>query len=150
MKADRKTRARAKRLRRELTDAERILWSRLKERQLRNWQFRVQHPYSPYIPDFVCAPLRLIVEVDGATHSSLDEREHDERRRAFLEERGWTILRFWNHEVYTNLHGVLETIAARLPEKEARVRRSSRQAALRAGPLRHPASPDATSPNPSD
>jgi very-short-patch-repair endonuclease len=123
MKADPKTRARAKALRRELTDAERILWSRIKERKLRGWQFRVQHPYSPYIPDFVCAPLRLVIEVDGETHSSDDEREHDERRRKFLEEHGWTILRFWNHEIYTNLSGVLETILARLPERAARVRR---------------------------
>jgi very-short-patch-repair endonuclease len=125
MKADAKTRARAKALRRELTDAERILWSRLKGRQLRNWQFRVQHPYSPYIADFVCAPLKLIIEVDGATHASVEERAHDERRRAFLEARGWTILRFWNREIYTNLHGVLETILRRLPERP-RVRTTRR------------------------
>jgi very-short-patch-repair endonuclease len=120
MKARAVTRARAKALRAELTDAERILWSRLKGRQLRGWQFRVQHPVDPYILDFACVALKLAVEVDGATHGSVEERERDERRSAFLEGRGWSVVRVWNDDVYRNLNGVLETILMRLPPPPSR------------------------------
>jgi len=117
VRVGRGTLERARELRRRFTDAERILWSRLKGRQLQSWQFRAQHPVEPYILDFACVPLKLAVELDGETHSTLDERAHDERRRMFLEERGWTLLRFWNSEVYKNLEGVLSTISDRLPPK---------------------------------
>lgn len=117
MKTDWTTRQRAQKLRRELTDAERILWSRLKARQLGGWQFRIQHPISPYIVDFAVVPLRIAVELDGATHSTADERVHDERRRVFLERKEWTVLRFWNAEVYKNLNGVLRSISEVLPPK---------------------------------
>ncbi len=117
MKQDWQTRTRAQSLRRKFTDAERILWSRIKGKQRRGWQFRAQHPVSPYILDFAVVPQRIGVELDGATHSAPDERRHDERRQASLESRGWTILRFWNHEVYDNLDGVLRTIADVLPPK---------------------------------
>jgi very-short-patch-repair endonuclease len=118
VKQDWQTRTRAQALRGRLTDAERILWSRLKSRQMGDWQFRNQHPISPYIVDFAVVKLKLAIELDGATHSTADEREHDERRRRSLEARGWTVLRFWNSEVYDNLEGVLASIAARLPPKE--------------------------------
>ncbi len=117
MKQDWQTRQRAHSLRRELTDAERILWSRLKGRQLGGWQFRVQHPVSPYILDFAVVKLKLAIELDGATHSTIEERQGDDRRTASLEQRGWTVLRFWNAEVYDNLDGVLASIEARLPPR---------------------------------
>ena len=117
MRADQITRGRAKKLRRDLTDAERILWSRLKGKQLLGWQFRVQHPVPPYILDFACAPLRLGVELDGATHSTTEEREHDARRSAFLSQDGWELVRFRNADVYENLYGVIESIMMRLPPK---------------------------------
>ena len=118
MKQDWQTRTRAQTLRSHLTDAERILWSRLKSRQLGGWQFRNQHPISPYIVDFAVVKLKLAIELDGATHSTAEELERDERRRRSLEMRGWTVLRFWNAEVYDNLEGVLTSIAARLPPRE--------------------------------
>jgi len=118
MRSDPVTRRRAKELRRELTDAEGILWSRIKGRQLRGWQFRVQHPAPPYVLDFACIPLRLGIELDGATHSTDEERAHDERRRVYLLERGWKLVRFWNADVYDNLNGVLESILMRLPPKD--------------------------------
>jgi very-short-patch-repair endonuclease len=108
------TSKRAKALRRDLTDAERILWSRLKGRQL-GWQFRVQHPVGPYIADFACVRLKLIVEIDGATHSTSKERAHDEARTRCLETEGWALLRFWNDEVYRNLDGVMTAITGCLP-----------------------------------
>jgi very-short-patch-repair endonuclease len=117
VKQDWQTRIRAQSLRRKFTDAERILWSRLKGKQLCGWQFRAQHPISPYIVDFAVVPLRLAVELDGGTHSTPDERRHDERRRQSIEGRGWTIVRFWNSDVYDNLDGVLRSIGERLPPK---------------------------------
>jgi very-short-patch-repair endonuclease len=117
MKQDWLTRDRAQSLRRRFTDAERMLWSSLKGRQVGGWQFRAQHPVSPYIVDFAVVPLCLAVELDGATHSTPEEREHDERRRQSLESRGWTIVRFQNAEVYRNLDGVVMSIAERLPPK---------------------------------
>ncbi len=117
MKQDWQTRSRAQSLRRELTEAERILWSRLKGKQLGGWQFRAQHPVSPYILDFAVVRLKLAVEVDGATHSSIEERQHDERRRASLASRGWMILRFSNLEVRRNMEGVLRAIGEALPPK---------------------------------
>ena len=105
-------------MRRKLTDAETILWSRLKGRQMDGWHFRRQHPVGPFIADFACAARRLIVEVDGATHSTDAEIAHDRRRTAFLAEQGWTVLRFWNDEVYRNLDGVLMMISNCLPPKE--------------------------------
>lgn len=74
MKQDWQTRQRAKSPRRDFTAAERILWSRLQGRQLDGWQFRAQHPVSPYIVDFSVAPLKLAIELDGATHGSISER----------------------------------------------------------------------------
>lgn len=149
MKADPVTRVRAKRLRRELTDAERIVWSRIKEGKLRGWHFRCQHPVGPYILDFACVKLKLAVEIDGATHSTLPERLHDERRARYLAREGWVTVRFWNDEVYRSLHGVVESILARLPE--ARVRAARARRVGRAGPLRQARkSAPATSPSPSD
>lgn len=110
MRSNRKTRRRAKELRRPMTRAEVILWTRLQKRQVMGLHFRKQHPAGPYIADFACVETKLIVEVDGATHSTEDERAHDERRRQYLEAQGWTILRVWNDEVYRNENGVVETI----------------------------------------
>lgn len=117
MRSDYLTRSRARALREDFTEAERILWSRLKSKQLGGWQFRAQHPVSPYILDFAVVKLKLVIELDGATHSTADERKNDARRTAFLEAKGWTVLRFWNAEVYDNLDGVLTSIAARLPPR---------------------------------
>jgi very-short-patch-repair endonuclease len=105
-----KTLKQARRLRTTLTRPETILWTRLKSRRLDGHQFRKQHPIGPYIADFACIPHRLVIELDGATHSTPDELSHDETRRRFIEAEGWTILRFWNREVYENEDGVLATI----------------------------------------
>ena len=117
LKASPVTRGRAKVLRAEFTDAERMLWSRIKGRKLMGWQFRAQHPVDPYILDFACVPLKLAIELDGATHSSVEERAHDARRLAFLEAHEWRVVRFWNEDVYRNLDGVMESIMERLPPK---------------------------------
>jgi very-short-patch-repair endonuclease len=100
----------AKVLRARMTDAEVILWSRLRRNAIEGRHFRRQHPIGPYVAAFVCLPLRLIVEVDGATHGTDEEILHDRRRDAYLRDRGFVVLRFWNQEIYENLDGVLQKI----------------------------------------
>jgi lysyl-tRNA synthetase class 2 len=103
---------RARRLRREQTDAERILWSRLRDRRLNGLKFKRQVPIDRYIADFCCADVRLIVELDGGHHSANEEA--DAKRTAVLESCGYLVLRYWNNDVTKNLDGVLEDIVATL------------------------------------
>ena len=102
---------RANSLRRDLTDGEKKLWRLLRSRQLDGAKFRRQQPIGPFIVDFVCHERRLIVEADGGQHS---ESASDARRTAFLESKGYRVLRFWNNDILTNLDGVAEIIAATL------------------------------------
>ena len=106
-------------LRRGQTDAEKALWARLENRQLDGVKFRRQQPLGPYIVDFVSLERRIIVEVDGGQNnepspfSSEGEgggRKRDEERTAWLEKRGYQVLRFWNNEVLMNMEAVLERI----------------------------------------
>jgi primosomal protein N' (replication factor Y) len=94
-------------MRREPTEAEKRLWSLLRGNRLGGWSFRRQHPVPPYIVDFACVDAKLIVEADGGQHA---ESERDHRRDAFLEGRGWRVLRFWNNEVLNNTEGVAVVI----------------------------------------
>jgi very-short-patch-repair endonuclease len=109
--ANRTKTAKARRLRRAQTDAERKLWYRLSNRQLARHKFVRQDPIGPYIADFVCRESRLVVELDGSQHA---ESAHDRVRDAFLVERGYRVLRFWNHEVMKSPDSVLDTIFAAL------------------------------------
>jgi very-short-patch-repair endonuclease len=109
---------RARQLRRAQTDVERKLWYRVRNRQLEGFKFVRQEPVGPYIADFACRELRLIVELDGGQHA---ESEHDRVRDAYLASRGFRVLRFWNHEINENLEGVLETIVLALNANQAAV-----------------------------
>ena len=113
---EKKTVAKARALRRTMTKAEVILWQNLRARQLGGFKFRRQVPVGPFIADFACVEGCLIVEVDGGTHSEPDEVARDARRTAFLEQRGWRVLRIWNSDVYENLPGVLENILDQLQQ----------------------------------
>ena len=114
IKANPTTRKRAQALRRTLTDAERILWSKLKGRQVNGWHFRNQHPVGPYIADFVCVKASLIIEVDGPSHTEDDRIAHDSHRTAYLHQQGWSVHRVWNIDIYNNLNAVLDGIHALL------------------------------------
>jgi very-short-patch-repair endonuclease len=98
---------RACELRRDATDAERRLWSALRDRRLRGYRFRRQHSIGDFIVDFACTRHRLIVEADGGQHSDNDA---DLRRTAWLESEGWRVLRFWNNDALANTDVVVETI----------------------------------------
>jgi very-short-patch-repair endonuclease len=102
----------ARDLRRAPTNAERKLWHALRAHRLAGLSFRRQAPCGPFIADFFCAEARLVVEVDGATHSSDEEVTHDRRRDAWFAARGYRILRVTNEDVYRHLDGVCETILA--------------------------------------
>src|SRR4030088_3160169 len=102
--------ARARRLRRDSTDVEMRLWQKLRNRQL-GMDFRRQHPAGNFYLDFYAPALRLAVELDGGQHA--EQMDADQRRTRWLEDRGVTVLRFWNSDVSQNLPGVLETIAAK-------------------------------------
>jgi very-short-patch-repair endonuclease len=97
----------AKKLRTTITDAERKLWSLLRNRQLLAFKFVRQLPIGRYIADFACREAALIVEIDGGQH---DGSERDIERTGFLNQEGYSVLRFWNNEVLGNPDGVLETI----------------------------------------
>jgi very-short-patch-repair endonuclease len=102
---------RARALRRAATPAERILWSALRQLELEG-HFRRQAPIGPYFADFVHHGARLVVELDGEQHGYEEGLKHDAMRSAHLEGAGYRVLRFWNHEVRENLHGVVETVLA--------------------------------------
>jgi crossover junction endodeoxyribonuclease RuvC len=100
--------ARARRSRRDSTDVEKLLWRKLRDRQLDDVKFRRQEPILGFTVDFVCHELRLVVELDGGQHSSRSEQ--NAQRTGVLEQAGFRVLRFWNNDVIENIDGVLEAI----------------------------------------
>jgi very-short-patch-repair endonuclease len=102
---------RAKQLRHHQTNAETVLWHRLRAGRLAGYRFRRQHPIGPYVVDFVCLEAKLVIEVDGPTH---DDRQRDQRRDRDLASRGYSTLRFWNNDLYENIDGVIEMILNQL------------------------------------
>jgi very-short-patch-repair endonuclease len=106
--------ARARSLRASQTSAEAKLWQALRNRRLARWKFRRQHPIDRYIVDFVTLDGRLIVEVDGVTHSTPAEIKRDQVRTKVLEACGFLVVRVSNTDVYENLEGVLEMIETSL------------------------------------
>ncbi len=105
---------RARTLREDQSRAEMLLWRALRGRGLAGHKFVRQLPIGPYFADFACRESKLVVEVDGATHSTDEEQSYDAGREAFLNEQGYRVARFTNEEIYRNLDGVLQTIFAKL------------------------------------
>ncbi len=101
----------ARALRRRMTDAERVLWGRLRNGQLVGQKFRRQSPIGPYVVDFLCEARRLVIELDGGQHA---DSASDAARTARLESEGYRVIRFWNNDVLTNLDGVLAVILSEL------------------------------------
>jgi very-short-patch-repair endonuclease len=105
-------RARARSLRRDSTDAERIIWNALRAHRPHGASFHRQTSIDPYIADFVCRSASLIVEIDGGQHFEEVGLKRDLRRDAFLNAIGYRVIRFNNYDVMANRVGVLEAIAA--------------------------------------
>ena len=106
----------ARRLRANQTEAEKRLWQAVRDRRLGGDKFRRQHPVGPYIADFVCTEKGLIIELDGGQHA--ERKVYDAERTRYLEETGYTVIRFWNNEVLQNTEGVLETILRELSQMD--------------------------------
>lgn len=102
----------ARTLRRNQTDAEKLLWSRLRNRGLLGAKFRRQCPIGPFFADFACMDAHLVIELDGGHH--MDRREEDAARTDYIKAQGFRVLRFWNIEVLENLGGVVEVIGEAL------------------------------------
>ena len=98
----------ARTLRKGQTDAEKILWHSLRNRQISNCKFRRQHVIGPYITDFCCVERNVVLELDGGQHSVQEKK--DKSRSRFLNKIGYQVLRFWDHEVLKQKESVLEAI----------------------------------------
>ena len=98
----------ARSLRQNDVPAEALLWEALRNRALGGFKFRRQHPIGSYVVDFACVACRIVVELDGETH--LVTRRDDAERTRCLEEKGWSVLRFWNTELYDEPEAVKEAI----------------------------------------
>lgn len=101
---------RANALRKEMTEAEQALWSKIRKRQILGYKFRRQHPINQFIADFYCHEKRLVLEVDGGYHSEAFQAEHDEQRTYELEKLGIKVVRFGNEEIMMDMEGVIEKI----------------------------------------
>ena len=106
------SRSRARQLRKNPTDAERLLWQKLRLWQVDGCKFRRQQPLGPYIVDFVCLQKRLIVELDGGQHAQ--QKDYDKGRDGWLVGQGFLVLRFWNNDALKNIDGLMEVIAKEL------------------------------------
>jgi very-short-patch-repair endonuclease len=106
-------------LRKDSTHAERVLWQGLRRRPLAGFKFR-RHSVGPYICDFACLEVSIVVELDGSQHA--EQSDYDMRRDMFLRSRGFRVLRFWNNDVLVRTEVILETIyeALRRPEMDGR------------------------------
>jgi very-short-patch-repair endonuclease len=112
--------ASARKLRAAMTDEERKLWQHLWRIPLEGSHFRRQVPIGPYCADFLSHRLKLVVEVDGFQHGLDNQRRHDLRRTAWLEGERYRVLRFWTHEIRTELDSVLDTVYAVVQAQKAR------------------------------
>ena len=116
---DKKTVQCARSLRKAMPKSEVILWQNLRREQLGGFKFRRQVPVGPFIADFACVEVRLIVEVDGATHAEDQEIAYDRPRTQFLERQGWRVWRVLNTDIYEGLDGVLELLLLELERLKA-------------------------------
>lgn len=106
---------RARKLRTDMTDAERRFWNLVRNRSLQGLKFVRQYPVGPFITDFACRERMLIVELDGSQHA---ESIDDDKRTAFLNKEGYSVLRIWNNEVLTELAAVTDLMLATLSGHE--------------------------------
>ncbi|HEY7752079.1 MAG TPA: DUF559 domain-containing protein [Ignavibacteriaceae bacterium] len=105
----------ARRLRKESTDAEKLLWRYLRRKSLFGLKFRRQEQIGNYIVDFVCYEKKLIIELDGGHHNQDETKINDKRRQKWLESQKFKVIRFWNSEVLKNINGVLQEIKTKIP-----------------------------------
>lgn len=96
----------ARKLRKNSTKEECILWNILRNRQFMNLKFKRQFPIGKYIVDFMCEEKKIVIEIDGGQHNEPFNIEYDKERTEFIESKGYKVIRFWNNEISDNLEGV--------------------------------------------
>ncbi len=104
-------------LRQQPIACERILWSKIRNRQLGNYRFKRQYSVGKYIVDFYCAEVKLVIEIDGTTHGTVEEIRYDKFRQEFLEKQGLLVKRYLNIDIKDNLYLVLENILENCKER---------------------------------
>ncbi|MBL8518713.1 MAG: endonuclease domain-containing protein [Betaproteobacteria bacterium] len=109
-----RTTALSRNLRNAPTNAEFLVWQKLRHKQIEGHRFRRQHPLADFIVDFVCLEKRLVVEMDGGQHA---DSAADQFRDAWLAKEGYRVLRFWNFDVMEHLDGVMEAVRIALGER---------------------------------
>ncbi len=114
----RPTTIKARDLRKDPTEAEKALWQKIRDRQLNGFKFKRQYPIGNYVADFICSELFLVLEVDGGQHN---ESEKDKVRTAFLESKGYEVVRFWNNDVLENIDGVVQSLTRPLSRREREI-----------------------------
>lgn len=110
MRNDPQLEQRRRELRRNQTDAEKIFWARVRNRQFNGMRFFRQYSLGPYILDFYCPEVRLAVELDGGQHARSDNREYDAFRSEYLKAHGIEVIRFWDNEALSDIQGVLNEL----------------------------------------
>lgn len=99
-----------RKLRNNATPAEKLLWSELNNKQLKNRKFRRQHSIGPFVVDFFCYREKLILELDGEIHDDIIVKQYDSKREKYLINHGFKVLRFHNEEIFSDLEGVISKI----------------------------------------
>ena len=107
----------ARQLRTHQTDSERLIWQKLRARQVLDFKFRRQHPCPPYVLDFYCVELQLAVELDGSQHFTPEQSSYDQLRSEYLSSLGIEVLRFDNRQVLMETESVLQEIWGKAQQK---------------------------------
>ncbi|MBM4307724.1 MAG: endonuclease domain-containing protein [Deltaproteobacteria bacterium] len=109
---------RRRELRRNQTDAEKALWAQLRNKQFYGIKFFRQYSIGPYILDFCCPTIKLVVELDGGQHNQPENRVYDETRSEYLKTKGIEVVRFWDNEVLLDMESVLTELSQKVsPER---------------------------------
>lgn len=103
-------------LRKNMTEAGILLWDRLKQNKFHGYRFKSQHPLKSFIADFYCHKAKLVIEIDGEIHNSIDNKEYDKNRSHEFEGLDLCIIRFTNTDVQKNINQVLQEIEYHLPQ----------------------------------
>ena len=104
----------ARKLRKNSTEQEKILWCLLRNRKLKNLKFKRQFPIGNYIVDFVCEEKKVVIELDGGQHNQEINIVEDLQRTDFIKSKGYRVIRFWNNEVNDNIEGVYKYLLENL------------------------------------
>ena len=93
-----------------MTNQERKLWKIIRNRQFYGYRFMRQYIIDNYIVDFICCEKKIIIEIDGGQHNVVDNIVYDEKRTAYLENLGYTVVRFWNNDIDFSIEGVYQKL----------------------------------------